>query len=476
MTTTAVDPSPDPAVATEAPPRPARTWWPQVCDPRRPGQRVRGLDAARGLAVLGMVVAHTVLTQAPAGSPAALLSFANGRSAILFATIAGVSLAIMSGGRRRLDGVELMQARLTIVGRAIVLLLLAGALSLTWTSVSVILASYAFWFILALPALRWRTRTLLVVAACHAALGSILATALPTWFSFWGGRDENGFVLLMLASSTYPALVWLGFVLAGLALGRHGLDNVTALRNFLVIGLVMFIGFALPFLIKARSLDPLFASSSGNGSSITENAPLPDGEEMGGWCLDEQGSALVPCTQEESEQQLDSMTPEQLETYNRLFNEKYGIDESAMEPELEPEVQSPPLMDLTRPVDLEQAIWGFAPHSGTPFENFSSGGLALATIAGLVLLGRLAWSRFVLWPLTGVGAMALTAYVVHVLILGSIGQHPNELLVAGCLALGLVVLCSLWLQVFTSGPLEQITGAVADRLAGRPVTRRGARP
>ncbi|MDO5084532.1 MAG: heparan-alpha-glucosaminide N-acetyltransferase domain-containing protein [Arachnia propionica] len=469
MTGTVLDPAPEPVAAPEAAPRPARSWWPRLRDFSRVRPRVRGLDAARGLAVLGMVVAHTVLTPASPGDPVALLNFANGRSAILFATIAGVSLAIMSGGRRRLEGTELMQARLTILGRAIVLLFLAGGLSLIPTSVQVILASYAFWFILALPALRWRPRTLLIVAACHATLGSFLVMAMPTWFPLWGGGGtDNAFVPLMIASSVYPAFVWMGFVLAGLALGRYGLDNVVALRNFLIVGLVLFIGFAAPFLIEARSLDPLFAQNGNPSSSISEGGEDYPGPEEN-WCLDASGTALKSCSLEELEKQLETMTEEQFASYEKLINEKLGIDESLPEPgDPEEDDRFPSIFDPTRPVDIKLAVWNFAPHSGTPFESFSSGGLALATIAGLVLLGRIAWSRFVLWPLTGVGAMALTAYVVHIIALTSIGMQPDELLVAGGLALGLVVLCSLWLRVFTSGPLEQLTGAVADRLAGRP--------
>ena len=76
-----------------------RTWWPQPPQAATfQAPRFLGLDAARGLAVLGMVIAHSVLTPAWGSGPAALLGFVHGRSGILFATVAGVSLAIISGG------------------------------------------------------------------------------------------------------------------------------------------------------------------------------------------------------------------------------------------------------------------------------------------------------------------------------------------------------------------------------------------
>ena len=382
-----------------------------------------------------MVIAHTVLSRVYGEDPEGILNFTQGRSAILFATVAGVSLALMSGGRRRLDGTELMQARLAILGRAIVLLFIAGAIAIVPTKISVILASYAFWFILALPALRWSTRTLLVVAACHAVFGQVVAIALATWIPNWELTSQLGttFVPDLLVHSVYPAFVWMGFVLAGIALGRYGLDNVKALRNIVIVGLLLFVTFAAPFLIQDRSLAPLFGAQS--IIKIQESPEAPSDK-----------STDDPGTEE----------PE------------------LIEPDLRPQLPSEkqkPIIDTSRPVEWEKVLWDFRPHSGTLFENLSSGGLAMATIAGLVLLGRLAWSRFVLWPLTAVGSMALTSYVLHILVIQGSAHHADELWLAGGLCLGLVVLCGLWKQVFTAGPLEQLTGAVADRLAGRPTKR-----
>ena len=392
-----------------APLRPARPWWPQPLHGRAPRPRVLGLDAARGLAVLGMVIAHSALTPEWGSGPAALLGFVHGRAGILFATVSGVSLAIISGGSRLLSGDDLLRARAGILGRALVLLVAAGALSMIPTTIQVLLASYAFWFVLALPALRWRPRTLLIVACCLALVGKLLVTGLPLWIPTWGyGSPELGgnFVPTLLVTTASPGLVWLAFVLAGMALGRFGLDNARALRGFLIAGLALFAGAAAPFVIAAGSPAPLFT--------------------------DVQRSAL-PTT---------------------------GIDQTT---------------DPTTGVEWQYALWSFEPNSGTVFEVLSSGGLALAVIAGLVLLGRLPWSRWALLPLTGVGSMALSAYVVHLVVLTD--AQPEGLVTdggaGGWLCLGLVVACALWSQVFVSGPLEQITGAVADRLSGYPQPLRG---
>ena len=78
----------------------ARTWLPRLRGTAAGKPRFTGLDAARGLAVLGMVVAHTAVLGLWDESPTAYLGFVHGRSSILFAMIAGISLALMSGGSR----------------------------------------------------------------------------------------------------------------------------------------------------------------------------------------------------------------------------------------------------------------------------------------------------------------------------------------------------------------------------------------
>lgn len=94
--TVAVLPTPV-STASPAPAPSRRPWWPTR---RAPGKvRFVGLDAARGLAVSGMVIAHTASIGPLGESADAWLGFAHGRSSILFATIAGVSLTLLSGGR-----------------------------------------------------------------------------------------------------------------------------------------------------------------------------------------------------------------------------------------------------------------------------------------------------------------------------------------------------------------------------------------
>src|SRR4051794_37489328 len=73
---------------------------------RAPARRARieGVDLARGLALLGMIATHVFAAVDDNGAPTAATIVAAGRSAASFAMIAGVSLALISGRQRPLEG------------------------------------------------------------------------------------------------------------------------------------------------------------------------------------------------------------------------------------------------------------------------------------------------------------------------------------------------------------------------------------
>jgi uncharacterized membrane protein len=196
-------------------------------------RRIGGLDVARGLAVLGMFGAHLGDTGELGRDPATWRALVDGRSSILFATLAGVSLALLSGGGTRLDGRELGRARTRVLVRAAWVFAIGGVLELLDTSVAIILGVYAALFVLALPFLRWPPGRLLLAAGAVALAGPPLTVAVGRYAT---GRGEEGSAFAsLLFTGSYPAAVWLAFVLVGLALGRADLAAVRT-RAALVAG------------------------------------------------------------------------------------------------------------------------------------------------------------------------------------------------------------------------------------------------
>jgi uncharacterized protein len=178
--------------------------------------RVIGIDTARGLAVLGMYGAHVGITEAfDWPRPETWLDVVNGRSSILFALLAGVSIAIISGGARPVDGTELVQARTRILVRAALIFALGGLLEWLDSGIAVILPTYAALFVIALPFLRWRPATLFMAAGLLAVVMPFATSVLAR-----GGEGGGGAIVELLVTGHYPGLIWIVFVLTGLGVGR----------------------------------------------------------------------------------------------------------------------------------------------------------------------------------------------------------------------------------------------------------------
>ncbi|GEN78455.1 DUF418 domain-containing protein [Actinotalea fermentans] len=172
--------------------------------------RIVGVDVARGLAVLGMVVAHVGEDDAarlPNGS--SWLEAFDGRSAAGFALLAGVSAALLSA-----DATRLGYARVRILVRAALLLPLGLVLDALGTPVVIILPAYAVMFAMLTAALAWRPRTLLVAAAVVA----LAAPPLAAWLRDGAGASAGP--LAILWQRYYPPMIWIAYLLVGLAVGR----------------------------------------------------------------------------------------------------------------------------------------------------------------------------------------------------------------------------------------------------------------
>lgn len=207
--------------------------------------RIAGVDLARGLAVVGMFAAHMLLSaeQFIWREPDTWTVVFDGRSSILFATLAGVSIGLMTGGRTPLRGSLMTSARWKLVLRALSLLVLGILLILTGVPVYVILPAYAILFLFAILFTRLHAGTVLWVAAGLAVVMPFVQPvldALPIWAAPFGGELD-----LMLGWH-YPFTVWIAFVLAGLGVARAGVTRLSVQARMLVAGtLLATIGYAL---------------------------------------------------------------------------------------------------------------------------------------------------------------------------------------------------------------------------------------
>lgn len=79
------------------------------------GARLLGVDVARSLALIGMMSVHIFAAFRPDGSLHPAYVVAAGRSAALFAVLAGVGLALATGGQQPLVGRHVRAARAPIL-------------------------------------------------------------------------------------------------------------------------------------------------------------------------------------------------------------------------------------------------------------------------------------------------------------------------------------------------------------------------
>lgn len=416
--------------------------------------RVLGLDVARSLAILGMLLAHFgsfALGENPDGWPNSVVRFTDGRAMPLFVLLSGAGVTFLL--RRSTHPTR------ELLGRAALLLLLGLLLEFT-TPVAVILQSYALFFVLALGLRFLADRWLLVLAAAATAAGAavrmFLADDLPKSYEHVGGLSEHiGALRLLLrpdvlasdllVTGFYSALPTLTFLLVGMWLGRQDLASRRLRTGLIAGGLAMaVVGYGVGWL--------------------TDDQRAPSAE-----LVDTYGEEIVVAIEEAAVQ---GATLTQYLEYAAVAQqttvaEVLGAPES-MVPEVMGQIaeieQDPLVLEVTEP----DAWWllNAAGHSHMPAWMLGALGFGLF-VTGLCLVVADRFPRATL-PLARAGQLALTLYVAHLLLLRwpmqnwPWGFSPAEgvlLTVSGFLV---AVACShLWRLRFSQGPLESVL-----RLAG----------
>jgi hypothetical protein len=191
--------------------------------------RLFGVDAARGVALLGMFAAHTLF-----GGREQVF---DGRSAILFATVAGVSLGFITGGANPPPPGDRGDARFIVLIRGSVLVLLGLAMTaFLHPPMAVILDYYGFAFLLLIPAL-FAGRALLGAIAAIIAFAAPPLVALVTAVAPFETVVAPAQVFARwLVHGDYPVLIWLAFLVTGLLLARADLRRRRTAASALLLG------------------------------------------------------------------------------------------------------------------------------------------------------------------------------------------------------------------------------------------------
>ncbi|HZG90187.1 MAG TPA: heparan-alpha-glucosaminide N-acetyltransferase domain-containing protein [Pseudonocardia sp.] len=207
--------------------------------------RIVGVDAARGLALVGMFATH-ILPLRDEGTGALTVTglVADGRASALFAVLAGVGIALGTGGPRRpVDGRTHLATAVSLLVRGLLVALIGLWLVGLDSPVAVILPYYGLLFAVATPLLRLPAAVLGAGAVVAGALAPVLSMVLRAGGPRGPGRQPDlaaladpGALLGTLAlTGYYPVLTWTTYLLAGMAVGRLDLRR-TAVAVGLVVG------------------------------------------------------------------------------------------------------------------------------------------------------------------------------------------------------------------------------------------------
>ena len=192
-----------------------------------------GVDAARALALIGMMSVHLLPGTDPDGSASTAYLISSGRASALFAVLAGVGLALANGAIQPPTGKARVSSAAGIVGRALILGLLGLFLGDLDSGVAVILVNYAFLFVFAAAFIGLSARSLWVLALLWALIAPLISFWLrlrmpETSFGVPGFNelgDPVAFLREILLTGYYPVFPWIAYLLAGMAAGRMDLGS-----------------------------------------------------------------------------------------------------------------------------------------------------------------------------------------------------------------------------------------------------------
>lgn len=378
--------------------------------------RVVGLDIARAVALVGMMATHILPAFDLEGlTPAQQV--AGGRASALFAVLAGVSIALMSGRTSPQRGRARFATALGLAARALLIAVIGLALGEVDSGIAVILTYYGVLFLLAVPFLGLRARTLAVLSGVWLFVAPMVSHVVrprlpsPSYESpsFASLGDPWQLLSELTFTGFYPAVPWVAYLLAGMAVGRLAIGSW---RTTAVVG-----GIGAALAVTAWALSEALLTFPGARQALVETFTGPGRQDT----LD--------------------LT---------LARGLYGAT----------------------PTGSWWWLAVHAPHSGTPFDLAHTLGTSLLLIAVAVAVGRLAPAP--LSVVFGAGAMTLTLYSVHVLSRGDGLWDGHDMGTFLGQVTAVLVLGAIFRLSASRGPLEAFVGrvqaAVRRGAAGTPRT------
>ena len=376
-------------------------------------RRLLGVDAARAIALLGMIATHVEPRTGPDGATSLAHVLAAGRASALFAVLAGVGIALASGGTRPPRGRGWVEAAAATTARAVVIFAVGLVLGAFDSGLAVILCYYGVLFLVALPFLPLRAPVLIGLGLTWTVAGPVLSQALrlssdssrdagvPNLVTLLS--DPGGTASSLFLTGYYPVLTWAAYLLVGMGIGRLPLRRAAVAAGLAAGGAVL----------AAVSYAGSAVWLSGGGLAELQAAGV--------------GGHLAT-------------GPVDADVLHVAF---YG----------------------TTPTTSWAWLGVASPHSGAPPDLLHTLGSATAVLGLMLLLEHLVGRA--LWPVAAIGSMTFTLYSLHVVLVATVlpVTVDDALLVHAAIAAAIAI---PWRRYVGRGPLEALA-AFAARTARQRV-------
>ncbi len=377
---------------------------------RSPSRRAMGVDVARAVALIGMIAVHVFPSENADGGLGWAFSIFGGRAAALFAVLAGVSIAFVEKrSRGQLSGRTLVADRAALVVRGLLILLaglLLGDLELPFLT---IIPYFGVLFLLALPFYARSSRALLIAAALFAVLGPIARHLLngrvpeqadpeADFTLITAAQEPVVFILDMLLTGFYPAVLWMVYLCVGMVIGRQVLTSRTLALKLL--------GWGSALALAAWSASKILLGPAGGLPRLVEATPALTGEEVAAALTLGPDSILMPNT----------------------------------------------------------TWWWLAavsPYSETPFNLLHNLGAAVGFLGLALLVTHRGGTVFS--PFAAIGAMTLTLYSAHCIVLMlEVLDEDRPVVSLWIQIIAFMLFAMMWSRAMGKGPLEAVISEASD--------------
>ena len=211
-------------------------------------KRIIGIDIARALAIIGMIIVNFKMVLGSEGS-SWLKGFADvfdGKAAATFVVLAGLGMALMTNTAiSQKDRQKWSNSRKRIIKRALFLFIIG--LSYIWIWPADILHFYGIYMLISLLFIQMRPKWILIGALAMIMSYSLLFLLFDyeqgwdfdtiTYLDFW---SYHGFIRNLFYNGFHPVIPWTAFMLAGIWLGKQDLRNEGFVKKLMWISLGSF--------------------------------------------------------------------------------------------------------------------------------------------------------------------------------------------------------------------------------------------